>query len=276
METVKVTSDRRRQQFLNTSTRYLAKCMENNDSLPFGFLTDRLAPLRDEFNAAMKGLIVSHSVWRKKSGERLALNEELSQCARDFVNVLKRRTARYKHDDSVLSLYKVPTDGNFPHPTQLAAWEVIANLLIEGEEVAVAQGFEPMNNPPISEIQMHLDKIKDAEVDVRLTLDAKTARQKTLQKLRLEVDDVKSKLFHMLTGWWSHEKASTRRQLMRSFGFEFSSSSQPDLEEEVETPLEETQPAVDATTVESKKEEDTTVLEQTTVATDQEPLRKVS
>ena len=248
MKLIKPTSDKSRQQFLNTATRNLYDAIRKTDqeieedsNTPFGSLTERIGQLRGVFDQATKDLRISHAVWQRKTKERLVLNTELGQCARDFMAVLKRRTIRYKHDPSVLSLYKAPTDGKFPHPTQLAAWEVITSFLIEGEETAIAQGYEPMSNPPITEVQEHVAKINEAQLNVTRAKTAKKAKLKALQKLREEVDEVREKLYHMLSAMLSNEGPSERRDIFRDFGFEFKGSTQ-DEEPITDEPVAETDP----------------------------------
>ena len=250
MKVARITSDRFRQKFLNDASRYLKRCIEDGKEPPFTFLVERLNALTIEFATACDAWQDKYRLWRDKTDLRLALNEDLSRCVRDFYQVLSRRTARLKQGDKILQYYKGPTDGNWPNVVQITAWELLAQKVITGEAKAVADGYPAMSNPDVAEIQMHLDKVADADLSVKTAQSARSVAQQKAKVLREEVDEMHRRIYYLLTGWLANLEPGTRRDEMRNFGYEFESGSTSDTEiPEPETRPQEPEPAPEPETV---------------------------
>ena len=228
MKASKITNDRGRMQFLKGAQRYYQDCMQEGQRLPIPEIGEKLACFPKEFDNAMETYRKVNTRWREAVEVRQEKVEKLSRCTRDFYNVLQRRTARDGHSKTVCAHYKTPTDGNFPFVSQVLAWEVLAEDLIEGEAAALEDGYPAMVNPSVEEVQIYLDAVRAEDIKVKIINKKRMDAQKTLSEKRDEADAFMRRINHHLTGWLLEETPSRRRVIMRDYGFMFESNSSDD------------------------------------------------
>ena len=246
------TKDLNRLFFLETARKHIKTCLEKEPNVPFACLSERLATLPEEYDAAMKDVRETTGNWRKATKNRIDAVNPLSRCCRDFYVALQRRTEREGHGPHVLEYFKMQSDANLPKPNQVGAWVLIARDLIEGEELAIADGYPPMANPSCEDLQKNLCIIDEASETVTKTHSEQQDAQQALNNLREEAEVLFRRLYHFLVGWLLLETPSRRRNAMRKFGYVFGPESGDNPKTEPEPGIEDAPAQTPLATAETK------------------------
>lgn len=168
--------------------------------------------------------------WLKESGEAQTAWEELEVYLRDFFEVLKRRTARKKHDASVLAYFKLAEDGSLPVLSNREALEIVANNIVKGDADAVAAGFPAMANPSAAEVSEALTKAKTESSEVTPVVRTLEAAQRAVQAVRGRAIELVDDLIATLRYNTRKMEPGAARDIMRSYGvsFEYDAGETPD------------------------------------------------
>jgi hypothetical protein len=172
----------------------------------------------------------------KEVSEKDSSLENLITHVRDFFEVLKRRTARLRHDVSALVHYGLPQSGDVPKLDNEALAESAADGIVKGEAAAVAAGFPVMTNPSAAEVTAALEsyrkesgEVVPADAAVRQAQAATAAQREVADEL---ISDVKDELTHALRKL----DGPAQRRVLRLFGFKFTANAGEKPEEPVPAP----------------------------------------
>lgn len=132
---------------------------------------------------------------REVDEKQTAVNR-LERHVRDFWAVLERRIGRQDLPESLFITYNQPRSGENPSGGRLQDWLDRAEDIINGDAIAVADGFEPMSNPNAAEVAAAREAAVTEAADVN-TADRELDRaQHALDDMRAEAD----KLIRLLNG----------------------------------------------------------------------------
>ena len=155
---------------------------------------------------------------------------------RDIWVAVKRRTVREELAVAGQVYYGLTLDGKQPQITAQATWLSQAAQIIQGEAAAVAAGYPALAAPTIAQLQTRLTAAQTA-ASQRAT--AKTSYDNSLAALSTlgqQVDDLIATAMHELRLALRTETASSRREIMRSYGARFSEKTE---DESGEVPIDE-------------------------------------
>ncbi|MFZ4765853.1 MAG: hypothetical protein ACOYMN_12955 [Roseimicrobium sp.] len=172
------------------------------------------APLAHAVDAALAGRA-------QEVVEKDAALGNLITHVRDFLEVLKRRTVRLKHNVAVLVHYGLPQSGDVPRLRTADEVLPVARAILAGEAAAVAAGFPAMANPTAPEVDAALKAFQKEAAEVAPADAAVRTAQAAAAKQRPRADDliadVKDEVSHALR----KEEASTIRRVLRQLGYVF-------------------------------------------------------
>ena len=89
----------------------------------------------------------------------------LEETVRDYIEVLKRRTRRKKHNVAVLVNHGLPESGDTPTMDSWADLKAVATALIAGDTASTAT-YGAMANPSAAELQTALTAAQEEHEDV--------------------------------------------------------------------------------------------------------------
>ena len=136
----------------------------------------RFAPLKSATRAAKnafigdyKPLVAALTLARgsraREIGESQAAKAILEETARDYIEVLKRRTRRKKHNIAVIVNHGLPENGDTPQMDSWADLKAVATALIAGDTASTAT-YGAMANPSAAELQTALTAAQNEHEDV--------------------------------------------------------------------------------------------------------------
>ncbi len=153
-------------------------------------------------------------VCRSKAQRRQQALDRMRRTLRDYVNVLRRRANRENAPELI---------GHFTLPKKLdgekVPWTAYAEKLLEGANLAEANGIPPVTNPDSAELAERLDEVRAIQTELdgllnelgearKQNQDAESDCTFRLRELRLKVHEA------------TQAKAPVvQRQLLRTYGF---------------------------------------------------------
>ncbi len=184
-------------------------------------LTDLQAQIRARARTFREAFEKLNKVVPQKTNDVSACNAKLAQLERtirDFWMALKRRNKRLGLPPPT-SLYP----RNEGRVGRIQDWILIAQDLIQGEELARLAGQPPLHT--IKEVEIRLEEARTLSEQVNESMWTFRQAQANLAKERAEVDvlitDLAAELRHTLR----HLPGATRRRIMRRYGFRFEEAS---------------------------------------------------
>jgi hypothetical protein len=154
----------------------------------------------------------------RESGSALA---ELETYVRDAWVVEKRRIARESLPPEVIKYYGLDIESELPRSGTRAQWLQWGTVVIEGDEAAVAAGYEPIANPSAAQIQIKLEAAqKEAEEVAMRDRDLDEAQQ-VVADSRPRAEALIYEVMDQLRFNLRKLDAPSQRRIMRSYGATF-------------------------------------------------------
>lgn len=123
----------------------------------------------------------------------------------------------------LLTHYGLPQKGKNPRPTNREGWLPLATTAVEGHYAAQAEGLPTLE---ISDVEQYLAEAQAAVVELHKIQDRLKDAQILRRGLRPQVLALARSVFFELHSLLFEQPASTRRDLMRGYGFEWKSSKE--------------------------------------------------
>ncbi|MFN8596509.1 MAG: hypothetical protein U0559_10045 [Anaerolineae bacterium] len=159
--------------------------------------------------------------------EAVAAARVLSVYVRDAWEAQKRRIAREGLPSALLVLYGLPQDGRVPHNVAAPQWAQWAQKLIEGDKVAVAQGYAPLANPSAAEIAAKLALAQKETPEAAGADIAWAEAQAAVAAGRIVGRKLFKEAMAQIRFCLRHESNESVRRVMRTYGAQFRSSHPP-------------------------------------------------
>ena len=141
-----------------------------------------------KFRPAYDHMLAERGTRGKEVDEKNTAVSELAQYVRDFLEVLQRRIAREKQPQALFIEYGQIRSGE--NATGQSAADVIdyADQIIKGEVRVIADGYAPMTNPTVAEIETRRTAAIAEIADVNAAKSNLDQAQHDLDALRPEAD----------------------------------------------------------------------------------------
>ena len=183
-----------------------------------------ITALISKYNAAFFDVEAKLSGRIMETGQQTKAYNKLRTCAIDMIHGVKRRIFRNEEPISLLSNYSMTQDGAIPRPASREEVKTILESLIKGDAEAVRLGFPPMVNPSAAELQIVLDVALKEYRDVTGSDTAYDKAAEILAKHRVTANEWIKEIVDELNFALRKENASSKRRIMRSYGFKFESN----------------------------------------------------
>lgn len=173
-----------------------------------------------DYKPLVAALTLAKGTHSREVSESQAAKAFLEESARDYIEVLKRRTRRKKHDVAVLVNHGLPENGDTPQMDSWAELKAVATALIAGDAASTAT-YGAMANPSAAELQTALTAAQAEHEDVGPADSVVQAAQLAIQdKATLAAFWVSEIRFDALD-FARRETDSGQRRLLRKLGFKF-------------------------------------------------------
>ncbi len=139
---------------------------------------------------------------------------------RDYIEVLKRRTRRQRHNVAVLVNHSLPASGDAPPLNSWPELKRVAAALIAGDGLSAA-AFGAMQNPSAAELQAALTAAQDEHEDVAPADSAVQAAQTALAAQAEQAEFWVSEIRYDALDTGRREDEPGKRRLLRKLGFRF-------------------------------------------------------
>ena len=195
----------------------------------------RFAPLKSATRSAINAFIFDYKplvgalILAKGDRAREVVESQtakatLEEVARDYIEVLKRRTRRKKHNVEVLVKHGLPENGDTPEMGSWADLKAVVTALIAGD-AASASVYGVMSNPSAAEVQTALTAAQNEHEDVApadsIVQNAQHAIQEKATLAAFWVSEIR---FDALD-FARRETDAGQRRLLRKLGFKFKTNS---------------------------------------------------
>ena len=215
------TNDVEKHAFLNTVLDTAKKDMDKGNIYMNQQTVDAIEALLPEYTQAISDV---QSKLGARSKEVLEGNEALSKLElyiRDMWDGLRRRTIRMNHPAKILTEYGLPLNGLTPRPNRNSEWLTIGATIIKGEANAIAEGFPPISNPSVEELQAVLETAGKETGEAAIADRVYDEAQEALAVLRVKVDALVGKTRRDLEYFLFDRDDASRRRIMRTYGIKF-------------------------------------------------------
>lgn len=152
--------------------------------------------------------------------ESVTAKAALEEIVRDYIEVLKRRTRRKRHNVAVLVNHGLNEAGDVPVLSNWAALKQVAEALIAGN-VQSSAAYTAMQNPTGPEVQTALTAAQAEHDDVAPADSALQAAQSALEAQATQVDYWISEIRYDALDFARREDEPGKRRLLRKLGFKF-------------------------------------------------------
>lgn len=149
---------------------------------------------------------------------------------KDIWEVLKWRIYRQNLPVEVFAFYQLPQSGINPDLTSLGQWMETAALIIKGDADAVNDGYAPMNNPTVAEIDAVLADLRKEAADVSQTDMELDMAQEKVASLIPETAALIDRIIAELKFNLYHKDDASQRRVMRTYGvtYDYAVNETPD------------------------------------------------
>ena len=189
------------------------------------YMSEALVQTIDEFIPPFEkrfNIITSYKSRRSKEiMESTETLETLMIYVRDMWNGLKRRVRRLNQPAQVLTLYGLPMNGHVPNPTNKEIWFIKAKELINGDKVAVEQGYPPMSNPSAEELKEIFERAWREKAEAVAADGDYDRNQAEMENMRPRANELIKEVMAELRFNLRHFDRPSQRRIMRSYGVVF-------------------------------------------------------
>lgn len=173
-----------------------------------------------DYKPLVGALTLAKGARTREVGESQVAKAFLEETARDYIEVLKRRTRRKKHNVAVLVNHGLPENGDTPEMGSWADLKIVVTALIAGDTASTAT-YGAMSNPSAAELQAALTAAQNEHEDVG-------PADSVVQNAQLAIHDKAD-----LAAFWvseirfdaldfaRREDDAGQRRLLRKLGFKF-------------------------------------------------------
>ncbi|MDJ0842453.1 MAG: hypothetical protein QNK37_38480 [Acidobacteriota bacterium] len=243
MSTAPIRNDFQREKVMETILQTIESKRDIN-ALIRGSTRNKLRRLHPNFHRTWRGVTGATAARQNLVQTRDELVSELDMFVRHFRNCLNWRAERMDHGRMIMRLY-LPMGDMRPNPTVPRDVVKLAEFLVEGEEIATAQGYPPMTNPTAAELAERIQPAKSAVLAVETAdLDHMEA-QEDLRVYRAEADILLRTIAREIQIELSDKPAGHVRRILRRLGYSFTTAVETPVVEE-ETPEQSEPQAVNA------------------------------
>ena len=144
----------------------------------------------------------------------------LEEAVRDYLEVLKRRTRRKRHNIAVLVNHGLPASGDIPALGSWAELKQVATALIAGDALS-APAYGAMQNPSVAELQAALTAAQDEHEDVAPADSAVQAAQSALAAQAETAAFWVSEIRYDALDTARRADDASQRRLLRRLGYRF-------------------------------------------------------
>ena len=173
-----------------------------------------------DYKPLVAALTIAKGTHSREVSESQTAKAFLEESVRDYIDGLKRRTRRKRHNVEVLVNHGLPENGDTPQMDSRAELKAVATALIAGDTASTAT-YGAMSNPPSSELQAALTAAQTEHEDVGpADSGVQTAQLAIQDKAPLATFWVSEIRFDAL----DHARREIdpgQRRLLRTLGFEF-------------------------------------------------------
>lgn len=186
-----------------------------------GNIRNQLNSARDAYRAAYDTRQTLYAARRQAVAKRVVAVRELVQSLRLAFRSVRGMAIKGQIEESQMDLYKLPSDKQFPNPTNYSAWLDVARRLLLGNASAVEAGLPPIPNPSPDLIQIELDAADVAGKAVKDAKKALKANEVVRDALRIQVYQLWRAASRKMRDALDGETPAKRREEMRRYGFLF-------------------------------------------------------
>jgi hypothetical protein len=162
----------------------------------------------------------------KEIGEQTDAFITLKTFILDMIQVAKRRIFRMKEPVDNLKYFGMPQTGDVPNPKSMDDISNLAETVITGDADAVADGFPAMANPSAAEVQEKLTAAEKERDEAKMADTILDNAQEDLANKRLTCESWIKEIQEELEFGLRKKDDSSRRRVMRSYGFKFESNNE--------------------------------------------------
>jgi hypothetical protein len=156
----------------------------------------------------------------REVSEATTTKDFLEEVARDYLEVLKRRARRKRHNVEVLVFHGLPENGDIPPLNSWSDLKQAVDKIITGHGLSVAT-YGAMTNPELVEIQDALAGAQEQHEDVAPADSAVQAAQTALEAKDEPIDYWVSEIRYDALDFARRENDAGQRRLLRKLGFKF-------------------------------------------------------
>jgi hypothetical protein len=214
-------SDLKRKAFLQTATRTALEDQAFGRNYLSAATVSDLEDLDTSFGSAYNAI-------SSRLGERKAqvdsteqACQDLKRSLRDLWDAVRCRVRREGEPVAVLHHYQLLGEGEKPNPGSRAEWISLAEAVIEGESVAVGQGYAAASYPGIVAVQISLAALRNGVAGVAMADRAYDLAQATMAELRVAADDMVDRIMAELRASLYREDEPSFRRIARTYGAEY-------------------------------------------------------
>lgn len=191
--------------------------VDGTQRLPAQLLTDLTAHYA-AYRAAYDAVEAALSQRKTETAESAAAMARLEMFISHLWTAVYNRAQRENQPVGVLGYYKLNNDGSRPTPTRREEWLEMALSVINGDAMAVADGYPAAVNPSAAEVQAVYDTAVAETDDVPAADAAYGEAQAAVAALRPQADKlIKATRAAILYSTYDMEPAAQRR-ILRNYG----------------------------------------------------------
>ncbi|MDJ0835877.1 MAG: hypothetical protein QNK37_05125 [Acidobacteriota bacterium] len=234
MSTAPIRNDYQRERVMETILQTI-EAKQDIKTLIRGSTRKKLRKLHPDFRRAFRTVTGATADRQNLVQTRDNLVSELDMFVRHFRNSLSWRTDRMNHGRMIMRIY-LPMGDIRPNLTVPRDVVKLAEFLVEGEDIATAQGFPPMSNPSAAELSALIPAAKSAVLAVETADLNHMEAQEDLRIYRAEADTLLRTIAKEIQIELSDKPDSYVRRILRRLGYSFTTPDQ--VKEEAADPSE--------------------------------------
>jgi hypothetical protein len=208
---------------LYETTRYIAAELDAGRASPIKTATRTgITAYATIYRPLVGTLTAALGTRAREVSEAATAKKFLEEVVRDYIDVLKRRTRRRRHNVEVLVNHGLPENGDVPPLDSWAELKIVAGKLIAGDALS-ATAYSPMSNPTAGELHEALTAAQEEHEDVAPADSAVQAAQSAINAQTTQADFWVSEIRFDALDTARREDDPGQRRLLRKLGFKFKS-----------------------------------------------------
>jgi hypothetical protein len=177
--------------------------------------------LTQKLESGLGNLGGSKSLSQKEIREKNQSITHVSTYVRDICEGVRRRVYRENLPLEVFAFYQMPKTGKTPIINSDGQLMELASLIIAGDATAIEQGYAPISNPSVAELQIKLDKARKEAKDVAVADKQLDEAQEAVSGLMPEAKELVDRVIAELNFNLYDKDDASKRRIMRNYGVRF-------------------------------------------------------